>query len=159
MAVSAAFVAVAGFALGWRAAITDERAAEVVAGVLHNVYRAFDFRGEEQIYDVLAQSVEGELLGSIYLETRRGLVLANQGGARAKVKQIELVELSAEPGDGGGFRATATWNVSGSIGHWGHIHRRDNQYRARLGIEPVEGMWKLTDLEILEQERIEPAVR
>jgi hypothetical protein len=159
VAVSAAFVAVAGFALSERAALTDERAAEVVSGVLHNVYRAFDFRGEEQIYDVLAQSVDGELLGSIYLETRRGLVLANQGGARAKVKQIELVELVAEPGDGGGFRATATWNVSGSIGHWGHIHRRDNQYRARLGIAPVEGVWKLVDLEILEQQRVAPAVK
>jgi hypothetical protein len=32
-------------------------------GALHNVYRAFDFREEEQIYDGLAKSAERELLG------------------------------------------------------------------------------------------------
>jgi hypothetical protein len=37
---------------------------EVVAGLLYNIYRAFDFRDEEQIYDVPEQSVEGRLLGA-----------------------------------------------------------------------------------------------
>ena len=43
----------------------------------------------------------GELLTRIYLDTRRGLELANQGGARAKVKEIALSELSAERVDAG----------------------------------------------------------
>jgi hypothetical protein len=57
----------------------------------HN-HRAFDFRGKEQIYDVLARSAESELLAQIYLATRRSLKLANRDGARAK----------------------ASWNVAGS---------------------------------------------
>ncbi len=130
------------------------RAREIVSGLLHNVYRAFDFRQEEQIYDVLAKSVEGELLAQIYLETRRGLELANQGGARAKVKEIELLELEADPADGGSFLATATWNVAGSVGHWGHIHQRKNQYHAEINVAPIDGVWKLVDLEILEEQRL-----
>jgi hypothetical protein len=145
---------VACFGLGQSARLTDSRSQEVVSGLLHNVYRAFDFREEEQIYDVLAKSVSGDLLARIYLETRRGLVLANQGGARAKVKDIEMVELAAEPGEGGSFVATASWNVAGSVGHWGHIHQRRNQYRAQLDVAPVDGVWKLVDLEILEEERL-----
>ena len=136
------------------AALSDERARGVVSGLLHNVYRAFDFRKDEQIYDVLARSAEGDLLERIYLETRRGLELANQGGARAKVKQIELVELEAESTDGGGFVATATWNVAGSVGHWGHVHQRRNRYRADLDVAPVDGAWKLVGLEILQEERL-----
>ena len=123
-------------------------------GLPVNIYRAFDFRGEEQIYDTLERSVEGDLLTRIYLETRKGLELANQGGARAKVKEIELLELSAEPADGGGIVADATWNVSGSVGHWGHVHQRRNQYRAQLHIAPIQGTWKLTDLEILQEQRL-----
>ena len=42
------------------ARMTDERADEIVAGLLHNIYRAFDFRGEERIYDVLDRSVGGD---------------------------------------------------------------------------------------------------
>jgi len=149
-----AALAAGSFRLGSAARLSDEVTGEVVASLLHNIYRAFDFRGEEQIYDVLEQSVEGDLLAQIYLETQRGLVLANQGGARAKVKQIEVVDLKSERGDKGGFIARATWNVAGSVGHWGHIHERRNQYRAILAIEPVNGAWKLTDLEILEEQRL-----
>jgi hypothetical protein len=143
-----------GFAWGFTARISDARAHEIVSGLLHNVYRAFDYRDEEQIFDVLDRSVRGALLERLYLETRRGLVLANQGGARAKVKQIELVELTAEPGADGGFVATATWNVAGSVGHWGHVHERRNQYRAELDVAPSDGIWKLVDLEILEEQRL-----
>jgi hypothetical protein len=140
--------------LGRDAGLSDDRAGEVVSGLLHNIYRAFDFREEEQIYDVLERSVEGDLLTRIYLETRRGLELANQGGARAKVKAIELVELEAESSGGGAFVARATWNVAGSVGHWGHVHERANQYQAEMSIAPVGGSWKLTGLEILLEERI-----
>jgi hypothetical protein len=142
------------FWLASQATLDEPRARSVVSGLLHNVYRAFDFRKEEDIYDVLVQSVEGELLQQIYLDTRKGLELANQGGARAKVKQIELSDLDAKPGDNGGFIADATWTVAGSVGHWGHVHERVNRYRGLLTIEPLDGAWKLVAAEVLEEERI-----
>jgi hypothetical protein len=134
--------------------LSDDKAGEVVEGLLHNVYRAFDYREEEQIYDTLDRSVTGDLLAQIYLETRRGLELANQGGARAKVKSIELVETSAHSGEGGAFVARATWNVNASVGQWGHVHQRSNRYQAELEVAPVEGVWKLTGIKILDEERI-----
>jgi hypothetical protein len=136
------------------ARLDEARGREVVTALLHNIYRAFDHRAEERIYDVLEQSAAGDLLERIYLDTRRGLVLANQGGARAKVKKIELEALSAERADGGAFRADATWTVSGSVGHWGHVHQRRNRVRAELLVAPVDGDWKLIDLELIEEERL-----
>jgi hypothetical protein len=134
--------------------LSQERSAELVGSLLHNVYRAFDFRDEERIYDTLARSVAGDLLEQIYLETRRGLELQSQGGARAKVKQVALEALETEPGDDGAFTARATWQVSGSVGHWGHLHQRRNRYRADLTVAPVGGAWRLTRVEILEEERL-----
>lgn len=147
-------LAVTGFAWSRDANLSDERAGEIVGGLLHNVYRAFDFRDEERIYDLLAHSAEGDLLERVYLETRRGLELQNQGGARARVKQVEVVDLAVEPAGAGAFDALTTWNVAGSVGHWGHIHQRRNRYRAKLRVAPVDGAWKLVDLEILEEERL-----
>ena len=134
--------------------LSREKTEAIVTGLLHNIYRAFDYREEEEIYDVLERSVTGDLLTQIYLETRRGLVLANQGGARAKVKEIEVTGLEAERGAQGGFHATTTWIVSGSVGHWGHIHQRRNQYQAELDITPLDGAWKLTGIEVLQEERL-----
>ena len=148
-------LAAGAFAVTLPGRLNDERSTEIVAGLLHNVYRAFDFRGEENIYDVLDQSVSGDLLTEIYLETRRGLELASQGGARAKVKEIEMLEVEPEPLEGRqGISAHTRWNVSGSVGHWGHVHTRTNQYEAELTIEPVDGVWKLTGLTILQEERL-----
>ena len=142
------------FWLGQAGKPSAESSAKIVSGLLHNVYRAFDFRSEEDIYDVLDKSVSGDLLAKIYLETRRGLELANQGGARAKVKDIEVVDLTTRTGKNGGFIANATWKVAGSVGHWGHVHQRRNRYQAELDIQPVDGVWKLTGLEILQEERL-----
>jgi hypothetical protein len=156
-ALAASITAVAGvfaFVVGGAAAFSNELASEVVEGVLHNIYRAFDYRQEEQVYDILGRSVKGNLLEEIYLETRRGLELSNQGGARARVKEIELTEIAARGGENGAFVARATWNVFGSVGHWGHIHSRSNRYEAELEFAPSDGVWKLSRLEILEEQRL-----
>jgi len=150
----AALLAVGAFWLGGQARVSDERARGVVADLLHNVYRALDFRGEEAVYDALARSVQGDLLQQIYLETRRSMELASQGGARARVKEVALEEIDAERADGGAFAARASWTVTGSVGHWGHVHQRRNRYRADLTVAPVDGTWKITVLEILEESRL-----
>jgi len=143
------------FAGARTARVGDEKASVILEALLHNVYRAFDFRDESTIYDVLERSVTGDLLAQIYLETRRGLELASQGGARAKVKEIELVRVASERLDGeAGFLARCTWNVKGAVGHWGHIHQRTNQYEAEFRIQPVAGNWKITELELLQEERL-----
>jgi len=135
-------------------ALNDERLTLLVGDLLHNVYRAFDYRGEEVIYDVLEKSVSGELLTEIYLETQKGLELANQGGARVKVKTTEVNNAELLNRDGNHLTIASDWNVSGSVGHWGHIHQRTNGYRANLQISEIDGVWKLTGLEILEEQRL-----
>ena len=132
----------------------DERLQQLVGDLLHNVYRAFDYRGEEVIYGVLEKSVSGDLLTDIYLETQKGLELANQGGARVKVKSTEISDVELVDRDGNQLTIASEWSVSGSVGHWGHVHQRSNGYRANLEISEIDGAWKLTGLEILEEQRL-----
>jgi len=135
--------------------VTDDDAQSIVTALLQNTYRAFDFKDEGAIYDVLARSSSGELLTDVYLETRRSLELENQGGARVKVKEVDVLDSDAEPLDGElGFISRLTWNVLGSVGHWGNIHTRTNQYEARLTVKSIDGAWKLTNLELLQEQRI-----
>jgi hypothetical protein len=132
----------------------DERLQHLVGDLLYNVYRAFDYRGEEVIYDVLERSVSGELLTDIYLETQKGLELANQGGARVKVKSTEVSKTELIQRTGNRLVVASDWSASGSVGHWGHVHQRTNRYRANLEISEIEGAWKLTGFEILEEQRL-----
>jgi hypothetical protein len=145
----------ASFVLGRPLAPPDEATETVVGDLLRNVYQAFDYREESDVYDTLERSVEGGLLTDIYLETRRSLELANQGGARAKVKSVELQAIDILPAEEpSAFRADVTWNVNGSVGHWGHVHTRSNQYQAELLIQVVDGRWKLIDMDVLQEKRL-----
>ena len=139
---------------GRQVEMNQDRLTLLVGDLLHNVYRAFDYRGEEVIYDVLETSVSDAFITDIYLETQKGLELANQGGARVKVKTIEINDAKLTDRDGNRLIITGNWNVSGSVGHWGHVHQRTNGYRANLEIDEIDGVWKLTGLEILEEQRL-----
>jgi hypothetical protein len=69
--------------------------------------------------------------------------------------QVELLDVDWRRLPGGrGFDARCTWNVSGSVGQWGHIHQRTNQYQAELTVHPEAGGWKFTDLHSLKEERL-----
>jgi hypothetical protein len=76
--------------------LTDKQAVAVLGSLLNNVYRAFDFREEDAVYDRLATSVSGDLLTDIYLQNRKSLVVTQAGGARARVKEVEIQEVKVK---------------------------------------------------------------
>ena len=128
----------------------------VLDSLMKNVYRAFDFRDEEDVYDKLAICVSGELLADLYLQQRRSLVVEQAGGAQAKVKKvaIEEVEVSKSTKQDGALDLRAQWTALGQVGHWGHVHSRQNRYDAIVTIKPMAGVWKIIDLELIEEKRL-----
>ena len=137
--------------------MNDKDAVAVLNSLLKNIYRSFDFREEEDVYDRLATSVSGDLLSEIYLQNRKSLVVTQAGGARARVKAVEILQVDVNQLDDHplGRLFHATWTATGTVGHWGHIHMRKNQYEANIAVEPVSGAWKITGLELLEEKRID----
>jgi hypothetical protein len=130
-------------------------AKRVLGGVLPNVYRAFEFPGEEAAYDRLAISVTGDTLTEIYLEHRNAVETEERGGARARIEAVEVIDIATvRATSGGGFIADAEWLVSGTVIHFGHRHYRQNRYDARVEMVPAEGSWKIQSIEILDEERV-----
>jgi hypothetical protein len=166
-ALAAALIAAGVFALPYAtvgvprpglvpAPMTEEQATALTEQLLTNVYRAFDFRGEGQVYDRLAKTVDGTLLERVYLDQRRSLRVARAGGAQARVKDVSIESAAPTPvpGTASDFVVRARWTVVGRVGHWGHVHQRVNRYEAELTISAESGAWKITDFEVLEQERL-----
>jgi hypothetical protein len=133
---------------------SERQARRILSGLLPNVYRALEFKEEAAIYDRLAVSVTGETLLDVYLEQRRALEIEERGGAQARVETVEVREAGDIERSGDGFSVRGKWTVGGTVTHFGHRHFRQNRYDARVGVEPVEGTWKIRSIEVLEQERI-----
>jgi len=138
----------------------EAEAREIFAELHGNVYRAFDYETEDAIYEALARSVAGELLDDIYKEVYRSLVDRDSGGALCRIENVEILrsemETVAEDSilDHARFRMSCDWRVVGVVQHWGHAHRRTNEYGAVYTLESFEDEWRISGVEMRDQKRV-----
>jgi hypothetical protein len=137
-----------------KSSFSKPEASSMISHLLKNTYRAFDFREESDIYDKLAISNDAELLADLYIQTKKSMVLESQGGIQVKVKDVEITEVEEVSSNDEGISFKCKWTVKGDVGHWGHIHSRINQYSAILNVKPENGVWKLYDIDIIEEVRL-----
>ena len=137
-----------------KSSFSKPEASTLISSLLKNTYRAFDFREESDVYDKLAISNDEDLLADLYIQTKKSMVLESQGGIQVKVKDVELVEVEEVSSDEKGISFKCKWLVKGDVGHWGHIHSRTNQYEAILNVKPKDGVWKLYNIDIIEEVRL-----
>ena len=122
---------------------------------MKNTYRAFDFREESDIYDKLAVSNhEAVTYRALYSDQKEHGILENQGGIQVKVKDVEVTDVVEVSSNADGISFRCKWIVKGDVGHWGHIHSRTNQYEAILHIKPENDVWKLNEIDIIEEVRL-----
>jgi len=138
----------------------DERAGALLQALLKNVYRAFDFREEGDVYDKLALSVSGDLLADIYLQNRRSMAVQQAGGAQAKIKEVVVEGARARriDADALSYALQGRWTALGTVGHWGHVHQRKNRYEAVVTVRAQDGAWKIVGLELRDEQRIDPTL-
>lgn len=135
--------------------ITQGNAENILRNLLRNTYRAFEQYEESAVYDVLARSIQGDLLQKIYLQTAQALTLDAQDGTRVKVTDLSVTVDNVQRLHGReGFVAEGQWTALGTVGHWGHAHNRVNRYRAKITVEPFDGAWKISGLDITEEKRM-----
>ena len=119
--------------------------------LMQNIYRAYDYRDQSDVYDALEYSVTGELLEELFLQVQNGLRMQEQGGAIASVREVRIVSIKPEK-DGA---LLCTWNVTGSVEHWGHIHTRENQYSARITLDTsATGKGRISGFEVTDEKRV-----
>lgn len=170
ISLAVASVSLCGLSLGtWRShaasnampPLTDE-AVLAIFGPLHaNIYRAFDYTRDAEIFDALARSVDGPLLDRVYDQIYRSLIMQEEGGALSRVKRVEMLDASVvASGDGQTTRSQsygirARWRVEGVVYHWGHAHERTNEYAAAYQVALRPSGWRVVGVEPLEQHRIQ----
>ncbi len=133
---------------------SEEASSEALHQLLTNIYSAFDYQTEEAVYDQLAISAMGDQLTGIYLEHQSAMELEDRGGARASVDRVDILEIREITTGSEGVMIDASWIVSGSVSHFGHLHYRKNFYNANVFLKTQEGTWKISGMEVLDKERI-----
>ena len=138
----------------WGGGLSQADATAILETLLKNVYRAFDYHTDSDVYEALALSVGGDLLDEVYLQIRRSLAMQEQGGAISKIQEVTFVDSQAERLGDDSFDYILQWTVKGTVEHWGHIHARTNGYRAAFTVKVVDGAWRIVKMQVLSQERL-----
>jgi glycosidase len=115
-------------------------------------YATTDFRDIEPAYGTLADF--DELLKQAHA---RGIgvitdYVINHSSHRHPAFQAAL-KGSGPDNPWPAFAIRATWQVAGTVEHWGHVHERENQFEAVFSIKPVNNNWKITRMDILGQQQ------
>jgi len=133
--------------------LAEQDAADIFTQLLENLYGAFRLRNDREIYDALTAGVDGGLLRSLFIQFKRSLVMAEQGGAVSRVKNFRIVSGRMKPARNG-FVYDCTWRVVGVVEHWGHTHTRENEYEGTFNVEVMSGEWKITEYDLRRQKRV-----
>lgn len=139
--------------------VSEEQLLDAFRPLHANVYRAFDYSAESDIYDALSRSVSGPMLEELYTQIQRGLVQAENGGSVGRVTRVDLREaevVAFEADQSPSFEVEATWLVEGTVYHWGHSHPRETVYSARTRVAVDEGKWRIVASDVLSSEQQAP---
>lgn len=145
------------------ALIAEEDAIQIQRTLHENMYRAFDYTAESDIYDRLEFALHGDLLGELYEQIRLSLLQAEEEmkvGVVTGLQHIETnviqIDAASESPNGLGFEAKHRWRVDGTVYHWGHSHTRAHLYEAAYRVTYTQNGWRMTEHELLSQRRIDP---
>ena len=135
---------------------TAAEARPIVAMLLTDTYLAFNLADENAAFDQLARNLSADLVPGVYLDSRRRLTAGTRQGAEVTVKDVSVMSGEA-PIAGESSAASWTfpckWVVTARVRHWQHIHDRQNIYLGTLAIGVENDRWKISDLELLSEER------
>jgi len=139
---------------------TEEQAVEIFRPLHANIYTAFDYTEESDVYDALEQSVEGEMLDALYNQMYRGLTSQDQGAAVSRIQSVDLKETEVESigvresDRAPRFAVRARWRVEGAVYHFGHSHTRLNEYEATYTVVGTNAGWRISDSRVIRQKRL-----
>jgi hypothetical protein len=132
-------------------------ARRVASAVLFDTYRAFNLRDEEEVFDRLADSVTGDLVEDLYLDSRRRLNAGTRAGTEVTVRDVSVVEIgdpTEKVAGSGAFAYDCRWVVTSRVRHLQHIHHRQNIYGGVLTLTVDGGRWKIARVELASEDRV-----
>ena len=142
------------------ARLSPELAKKVAGEVLSQVFKAINGTSDSQVYDHLSVVAGDALVREVFLKIKRALLVAEQGGTLLWVREVTVTD-AAPSHQKGHVTIDLTWEVAGSVEHWGHLHTRTDQYQGTVVLVAEADGWKLTQFEVIDQQQksVETALR
>ncbi|MDP6634770.1 MAG: hypothetical protein QGG42_07725 [Phycisphaerae bacterium] len=132
----------------------DARAIGIFRDLHQGIYRAFNERTEDEIYDALAKSLEGDLLDKVYNEVHQTIAKRKNKRMTFRIRRVKAISTEITPAAGAAFKVRHHWRVYGTVTHMAHSHPRFNEYRAVYTVRHNGKAWRIADSQIQRHKRV-----
>ncbi len=132
----------------------DARAAEIFVDLHQGIYRAFNARTENEIYDMLAMSLQGDLLDRVYNEVSQTASKRANQRMSFRIRRVRAISTEIGPAPGAAFTVKYHWRVYGTVTHMAHSHPRFNEYQAIYTVSHNGKAWRISDSQISRHKRV-----
>ncbi len=137
--------------------ITPDEADSIVHTLHSNLYRAADAATDEEAVAALAASADGQLARSLLLQLIEYMRFGEDEEATLAIHDVAVQsgKKITDHDEGTGFDYLMTWEVTGRLEHWGHVHDRRYRYNALLAVEPRQDRWVISDIDLRDVRMLE----
>ena len=120
-----------------------------------NIYSTFGYSDDNEIYNCLAYTFEGEELDKQFYEFLKNIRDLEKQGYSNHIKSIEYEKLNIEKRSKKKIRIFMKWKVEALVKHVLHEHDRIGIYEAIYTLKPIASSeWKIIKSQIINSERI-----
>jgi hypothetical protein len=132
----------------------NAQAASIFRDLHEGIYRAFNARSEDEIYDTLAMSLQGQLLDKVYNEVHQTVAMRKNKQMSFRVRRVKAISTEVTPSSGSTFQVRHHWRVYGTVTHLAHSHARFNEYQAVYTVVHNGNGWRISDSQIRRHKRV-----
>jgi hypothetical protein len=140
--------------------VADEDARQLFLALHKNVYAAFTAPTENDLYDRLAVSMDGELLAQTYLKIR-ALTARDESATGFQIRRVKPLQSVVDFDHASRrdqFHVKHRWRVYAVVSHFGHRHARINEYQATFAVRAVDGQWRIVAADVHDSQRTDPGL-
>lgn len=128
---------------------------QITQEILLSIYQANQLDHPGKIYDALAQNFAGPLLEHQFFQQLRGKKMLEENNTTLGDLHIGFTYFKRMEVRPFSRLVEIGWEVRGDIWHLLHQHKRHNRYQAQLILTRQRQNWKITDIHIQMELRIE----
>ena len=120
--------------------------------MLDRIYSTVNLESPRDRYRQLADLGVDDYGEEMFLELEKSLRMAEQGGSVMEVHSTEVSEVAFRR-VGTDLQIDMSWDLIGSVQHWGHIHTRKDTFTGGLRLTAVRGQWAIKSFQTTDQKR------
>ncbi len=140
--------------------LSESQVKQIASELIKRIYFTVNLESPRDRFRQLSDLGLGDYGEKLFLDLEKSLRMAEQGGSVMEVHSTRVTGVKHRK-EGDVLILDLTWDLVGSVEHWGHLHTRRDTFTGAVHLTSERGQWAIQSFVTTDQKRhpIETRVR